>query len=236
MRRIIPGIIVLAMLLASCSANSDEEAVPPSSSAAPVISEAPSPTASESPTPAPAALTPMQAMIKQVSALIDTGEAFDTGSYVPGEIPAGEYAFVGLSSGTKYWSEKDVSGDILDNENFDTFGYVYVQGTGNVTTRGALVAMSALPTLGVSGAKELWEILNEEPSGYLGVGMYKIGMDLPAGTYTLSAVNSSRGYGSVLTGPVGNNDIVDNEIFDGKWQVSVGDGQYLEVSRAEILQ
>ncbi|WP_349430226.1 hypothetical protein [Weissella confusa] len=166
----------------------------------------------------------------KVSNLIKQGKAFGPRSYTAGQVPAGEYVFVATKYGaSKYYSEDDAAGEIIDNENFSSFGYVQVHATGNLTTRGTLVNVDSLGELGVSGAKELYEKLNDKQN-YNGPGMYKIGVDLPAGMHTVSSTGSA--YVAVVTGPVGNSDIVDNENFNGDYAVNLADGQYLEMSRA----
>ena len=177
--------------------------------------------------------TPKQVLLKSISGLAASKRAFDAGSYVAGDIPEGEYVFISMDSGGSYYSEEDGSGNIIDNENFDSFGYVYVHGLGNITTRGIMVSVGALSELDVSGAREMYEKLNEV-SGYNQAAWYKIGTDLPAGSYVFESYGS--GYGAVMTGPVGNSDIVDNENFNGKWSANVTDGQYLKLSRARLLE
>lgn len=49
----------------------------------------------------------------------------------------------------------------MDNENFDSFGYVYVRGAGNIQTRGVLIRVDAFEKLGVKSAKEIYEQLND---------------------------------------------------------------------------
>ena len=63
---------------------------------------------------------------------------------------------------------------------------------------------------------------------------YKVGIDIPSGTYVLESYGS--GYVAIMSGPVGKSDIIDNENFDGRYSVTVTDGQYLKVSRANISQ
>ncbi len=177
-------------------------------------------------------LTEREKMILKVSELFDKDLAFDVGSYVMGDIPKGEYAFIGINS-SKYYCEEDAAGNIIDNENFQSFGYVYVHGLGNIETRGVLVSVSAFADLGVNGAKQLYEIINEQPN-YTQSGMYKIGVDIPAGIYTVES--TGKGYFALLTGPVGNNDIIDNDNFTGRKQISASSGQYLELNRVTISQ
>ena len=164
--------------------------------------------------------------------LMDDKTVFDVGDYIAGDIPKGEYAFIGINKG-KYYCEEDTAGNIIDNENFQSFGYVYVHGVGNVETDGVLVNVDAFERIGVTGAKELYEILTEQ-SDYNQGGMYKIGTDIPAGLYTLESTGNA--YMALLSGPVGNNDIIDNDNFNGRKQVSTQNGQYLELYKAIISE
>lgn len=178
-------------------------------------------------------LTESEKMINKISSLINAGLAFDAGNYTAGDIPKGEYAFVKFSGSGSYYCEKDAGDNIIDNENFDSFGYVQVHAAGSLTTKGVLVSTSAFGTLGVSGAKEIYEILNNKENYNQGA-WYKVGTDIPEGTYTVESIGSA--YYAIMTGPVGNSDIVNNDNFNGKEQVRVKNGQYLKVSRATITK
>lgn len=177
--------------------------------------------------------TPQVKMINQLTQLMDEGLAFDAGSYIQGDIPKGEYAFIPFSGGGQYYSEEDQAGNIVDNENFDSFGYVFVQEVGNLKTDGVLVNVSMLESLGVAGAKELYEIVNEQ-SDYLAAGYYKVGTDIEPGKYVIESYGDA--YVALMTGPVGNSDIVDNENFNGKYSVNAQTGQYLTISRGMIIE
>lgn len=176
--------------------------------------------------------TAKELMLENINGLIGTKEAFDTGSYVKGDIPAGEYAFMPFAGSGKYYSEEDSAGNIIDNENFDSFGYVHVQGAGNIQTQGVLIKVDVFEKLGVKSAKEIYEKLNDA-TDYKDSAMYKVGVDIVPGTYTVESYG--QGYVEVMSGPVGNSDIVDNEIFNGKYSVSVSAGQYLKVSKGKLL-
>lgn len=177
--------------------------------------------------------TPQQKMLEGISALFASKQAFDTGSYIKGDIPPGEYAFVSFAGSGKYYSENDASNNIIDNNNFDSFGYVYVHGAGNIETQGVLVSTAAFPTLGVTGSKQIYEILNGV-SDYKDAGFYKVGVDIPAGSYVLESYG--EGYAAVLAGPIGKSDIVDNELFNGRYSVTISNGQYLQMSQSKITQ
>ena len=172
-------------------------------------------------------------MAQDILALVDSKLVFDTGSYIQGDIPAGEYAFISFDGSGKYYVEKDNAGNIIDNENFDSFGYVYVHGAGNIQTKGALINISAFPQLGVTSAKEIYEKMNDVQN-YQDAAYYKVGVDIPAGSYVFESYGN--GYVAIMAGPVGKSDIIDNDNFNGRYSITVTDGQYLKLSRAKISQ
>lgn len=178
-------------------------------------------------------LTPEGKIIYNIFELMDEGRVFDAGSYIPGDIPEGEYIFSKFDGSGQYYAEKELNGNIIDNENFDSFGYVYVHGVGNIETGGVLISVDDLDEIEASGAKEIYEILNSTTS-YKDSGYYKVGVDIDPGEYVIESVG--RGYVAVMSGPVGNSDIVNNENIDGRFAVSVQEGQYLKVSGAAIAE
>ncbi|PZX08287.1 uncharacterized protein YgiM (DUF1202 family) [Psychrobacillus insolitus] len=177
--------------------------------------------------------TPYKAMVRKVNALISEGRAFTDGSYTIGEIPQGEYAFISLADDFNYYSEEYLSGEIIDNEIFESFGYVYVHEAGNIQTEGLLIDLDSLSSLGVTGAKGIYEVLNNVKN-YNDSGMYKVGLDIQAGYYVIES--SSEAYVALLTGPIGRNDIIDNDFFDGRYALSISEGQYLQISGGTILK
>ena len=199
------------------------------------------PTQSADKTPTPTKEpTRQEKMITDIQKLMEEKLAFDTGNYIKGDIPVGEYAFITFKKSGVYYEEEDANGDILDNENFSTFGYVKVQGTGNLTTRALLVSVNAFGRLGVSGAKELYEVINGK-TDWNGEGFYKVGVDIPAGEYVLQSVEGKSSYYAILKGPIGGgggslNGIVKNDNFQGRTAVKVSNGQYIEVNRATITK
>ena len=168
--------------------------------------------------------------LEMIADLIDQDRAYDTGNYAVGTIQPGEYAFISLNSGGMYYSEEDLSGNIIDNEIFSSFGWVYVHGVGNVDTSGVLVRQDDFASLGVASAKELYLILNNLNVDYNQSGYYKVGVDIQQGQYMLTSTGD--GYASLNTGPVGNSEIIDNELFNGTYSIFLIDGQYFELSRA----
>lgn len=215
--------LIMTILFSACNTNTTADKHVPTST--------PQITASPTFTPEPI-FSEREEMILTIGVLFDNDLAFDVGDYIPGDIPKGEYAFIGINN-SKYYCEKDIAGSIIDNENFQSFGYVYVHGVGNVETDGVLVRVEALDILEVSGAKELYEILTEQ-SDYNQGGMYKIGIDIPAGLYTLESTGNA--YMALLSGPVGNNKIINNDNFNGRKQISTQNGQYLDLYKAIISE
>jgi hypothetical protein len=162
------------------------------------------------------------------SPLISKGVAYPAGSYAKGSIPSGEYAFISTSGG--YYAES-VNGEIIDNENFPSFGYVFVHGAGDIKTRGLLVRLQDLKGLGYSGAKQAYEALTNQ-SNYRYSGYYRVGTDIPAGAYTVESMG--RAYVEINEGPVGNSDIIENDNFNGSKSITIRGGQYLKLGKAEL--
>lgn len=160
--------------------------------------------------------------------LVSAGQAFEPGSYAKGKIPKGEYAYVGESEG--YFGE-ELNGQIIDNENFPSFGYVYVHGIGDIKTDGYLLSSVALSKLGYTSASDVYRALTKQKA-YNFSGMYKVGADLPAGNYVIESAGDA--YVSVNTGPLGNGEIVWNDNFHGTKTANLTNGQYLELNNASI--
>ena len=158
--------------------------------------------------------------------LVKRGLAFHSGSYAKGSIPSGQYVFISKTGG--YYSET-ANGEILDNENFSSFGYVYVHGLGDIKTRGLLVKLKGLKELGYSGAKDAYENLTKQ-TNYQASGHYLVGTDIRAGSHILKSNGS--GYVEVNRGPVGQSNIITNDNFNGTKTILVNVGEYVKLSRA----
>ncbi|WP_257827219.1 hypothetical protein [Burkholderia glumae] len=160
--------------------------------------------------------------------LVSARLAFEPGSYAKGTVPKGEYAYVGKSEG--YFGE-EINGHIIDNQIFPSFGYVFVQGVGDIKTAGYLLSPVALKKLGYKSASEVFRSLTGQDAYNLS-GMYKVGVDLPAGNYIIESTGTA--YVSVNTGPVGNGEIVWNDNFHGTKSANLTNGQYIELNNASI--
>ncbi len=176
-------------------------------------------------------LTEQDEKINDIVGLMDYENAFNSGDYAQGDIPKGEYAFLALDDGGNYYSEVDASGDIIANENFSSFGYVKIHEAGDITNDGVLINIDSFDDLEVAGAKELYEIVMDIED-YEDGAWYKVGTDIDPGEYTIESYGS--GYAAVMTGPVGNTDIVNNDNFNGEYTVHLEEGQFLNISKATI--
>ena len=72
----------------------------------------------------------------------------------------------------------------------------------------------------------------EYPEGVYGPGTYKVGVDLPAGEYKLTAEKDDTGYFEVKVDVSSDGGIESNSLFKGNEYVVVRDGEYLSVNRA----
>ena len=143
--------------------------------------------------------------------------------YLPGmykvgsDLPAGEYCFVATGgSGYGCVSKDSNQNDILENEMFEHTWFVTVSdGQYLEASRCAFVVAADV-------------VLNIEPDGSFEEGMYRVGIDIPAGEYKLTTDDS--GYYCIYKDSVPPFDIVSNDLFDGSSYVTVKDGQYLMTS------
>ena len=95
-----------------------------------------------------------------------------------------------------------------------------------------MIDLDSLSSLGVT-TKGIYEVLNNVKN-YNDSGMYKVGINIQAGYYVIES--SSEAYVELLTGPIGRNDIIDNDFFDGRYALRISEGQYLQVSGGTILK
>lgn len=140
---------------------------------------------------------------------------------VGSDIKAGEY-IIRTNDSCYYSVSTDSSGSlesIVQNDNFKGYAYVTVaDGQYLEISRGEFIDVASAPILSATS----------------GEGMYKVGRDIKAGEYKVSAVES--GYVAVLTSSKGGIDsIVTNDNFTGEKYITVADGQYLEMSRCKII-
>lgn len=70
---------------------------------------------------------------------------------------------------------------------------------------------------------------------YYGPGMYKVGVDIPAGEYNVKAEIGELGYLEVSSDPNGTS-IITNDAFENNSYISISDGQYLKLESCYISQ
>ena len=152
---------------------------------------------------------------------------YPDGTYLAGQdIPAGEYVIIVASDNLTYFAiTSDTSGSlasIIANGNFYNRSIVTVEpGEYLLFTQGRLYPIDEAPRMG---------------SGTWPEGMYKIGVDLPAGEYL--ARSTTPIMGSLIIYPNSRHSIGDMtaiENFNGELSFSVTDGQYLLLSKAELI-
>lgn len=146
---------------------------------------------------------------------------YEAGMYKVGtDIPAGEYY---VCATTNYGCYICVSSDsngknILENENFDTLHYITVEnGQYLEVKRGKFTSVDGFETA-------------FDPS-YVIEGMYRVGIDIPAGEYKLSQDSTYSGYYCIYDNSTVDRDIQANDNFDNTSYVTVRKGQYLLLNR-----
>lgn len=148
---------------------------------------------------------------------------YSSGMYKIGtDMPAEEYLIT--SSSGYYEVTSDSTGSfesIITNDNYTNRAYITVQEgqyfsfDGTATPVGEAAAYSSV-------------------DGTYPEGMYLVGKDIPAGEYKLSS--SGSGYYEVTSDSTGNFDsIVSNDNFEGDKYLTISDGQYLKLNRAQIV-
>ncbi|CEQ03000.1 cell wall binding protein [[Clostridium] sordellii] len=160
--------------------------------------------------------------VEQVSEETKNTFELSDGMYKVGEdIDAGEYLLVGDGPYAYYQVSNDSTGDaesIISNDNFSTNRYLTVSDGQYLQTKGCKIV------------KPSEIVLNMDEANTLKDGMYKVGVDIPAGEYKVTS-NEATGYVEVTNSSNGNiNEIVSNDNFEGEKYVTVSEGQYLKLA------
>jgi hypothetical protein len=166
----------------------------------------------------PAAPSSETSPVKNTSA-----KSYKAGMYKVGsELPAGEYIFEGTSTAAYYAVSSDSSGElesiiVNDTLNKGNFSYIIVKdGDYLKTERGRLVPAADLNIQPKS-------LDNIPPS------TYKVGKDIPAGEYKLTANNDSA-YWERSSNPRDSIDgIIANDIISDTAYVTVKAGEYFKI-------
>lgn len=149
------------------------------------------------------------------------------GMYKAGlDLPAGEYVLVAEDSNLA------LTGDALHRES-GQFATIIFNRTYLYLEQGEFISFDMGQLYDVADAPAIPE------QGNLPQGAYKIGTDLPAGTYTLVTTNLQyRSSFTVHANPrlVTSVAPLQSEFFNGETTVTVSDGQYLDVLQADIVR
>lgn len=137
---------------------------------------------------------------------------------VGSDIPAGEYLFVitDTSGGYVCVSADSNKEDIIENELVELCWFATLEDGQYLEVRDCAFLHAELGTL------------NTNADGSFSAGMYRVGIDIPAGEYKLTSDDS--GYWCIYSSSELPLDIVSNDLFDGSSYVTVKDGQYLKIS------
>jgi hypothetical protein len=148
----------------------------------------------------------------------EIGNVYLPGTYKVGvDIPPGEYVIFG--SGYMKVSSDSNGKNIITNNNYRNIQYIsFKDRTYFEFDDGKAYPVDSAPIIDVS-------------SGILPDRIYKIGRDIPAGEYKVSAF--ATGYWAVLSSSLGGS-IVSNNRFEGDNFVTVQDGEYLELHNCEL--
>lgn len=213
-KKVVATIGYLFIVLVVYGAVSGPKSTTTTSSSAASTSSTPTsstPTSSSS-TPSPQPVTP-------------SVKTYSAGMYKIGsDMPAGEYVLT-ADSMAYFQVAKDSTGgmdSILSNDNFTNRSIITVTDGQYLTLRGCT-------------AYAFKDALKVQPvDGYLSDGMYKVGVDLPAGEYKISATGDMA-YNEVSSDSTHSmNSIVSNDNFQGEKYITIKDGQYLKLNNAKL--
>lgn len=146
------------------------------------------------------------------------------GSYKVGsDIPAGEYLFVitDTSGGYVCVSADSNKDDIIENEIVELCWFATVEDGQYLEVRDCAFIKAESATLNINA------------DGSFSSGMYRVGIDIPAGEYKLTTADT--GYWCIYKDSVVPFDILNNDVFDASSYVTVKDGQYLKISNCTAV-
>lgn len=146
---------------------------------------------------------------------------YRAGMYKVGtDLPAGEYLFFSNSSQRAYVcaSLDSNQNDIIENENFSNSFFMTVANGQYLEAKRCYFVKASDYTVPI----------NED--GTLDEGMYRVGVDISAGEYKLTA-EEDRAYWCLYSDSIIPFDIDDNDNFEGSTYVTVREGQCLIIKR-----
>ena len=156
----------------------------------------------------------------------DTASSLEDGWYGEGQYLAGQDIDAGVyyvqpQPGCYVEVTRDTSGTYearVSNQQVETSTYISVENGQYLTVRsGKFTKLANAPAVNVL-------------DGEHHTGLFLVGRDIPAGTYTVSVWNADHGYYEINSSCTGlHNDIIKCETFTGAKTVALTQGQYLYV-------
>lgn len=123
---------------------------------------------------------------------------------------------------------RDTSGSVdavITNKNFRTHSFITVHEGEYLTVERATLMeaeQAVVPTF---------------TDGVLGDGVYRVGIDIPPGTYLVVPTSNVAGYYQIATDSRGTaSNIVSNANFSEEISITLVEGQYLTLTRAQIIE
>lgn len=165
-----------------------------------------------------------------VENLKPTTKTIKAGMYKVGkDISAGEYLIT--SNSGSYASYYEVTSDstgnvdsILSNDIFSGTRYITLKNGQYIKIEDSTMILSK------------YAKAQKAKNGKFGNGMYKIGLEIPAGEYIIMS-NSSDAYYEVRNDSLGDVDgVVTNDIFSGSRYITVEKGQYLILNNCYLIE
>jgi hypothetical protein len=152
-------------------------------------------------------------------------KTYKSGQYKVGtDLPAGEYvaiaksdAYIEIAKDSKGAIESILANDIFINRSIIT------------VSDGQYLKLQNCELYPAKDAPKV-----QPKNGFLPSGMYKIGVDLPAGEYNVISEGGDSYVEVSKSSKHSIDDIISNDIFQGNKYVSVLDGQYVKFFKAKI--
>ena len=220
---IIAGAIIAVLAVGAANSDADDTDVPEESSAATVNYVLADTTADkESSTITAKAKTIIDETTE--AATIEekaTAKYYQEGVYKIGkDLPAGEYLLISYDDryvgGYMCVSSDSNQNDIIHNELFLTFHYITVE-------NGQYLELTRCGAVSVEEDSLTFKSYDD-----LGPGMYKVGVDIPAGEYKLTADKGAlAAYSCIYDNSTASRKIISNDIINNNAYVTVKQGQYL---------
>lgn len=203
------GIVFLALIVIGAASGGENNPPVAASPVTPAASEQPAEQATVPEAPAPVEDLSIKAAMYKIGT----------------DMPAGEYVLIGNSGGAYFQLSKDSTGtldSIIANDLFSNRAYITVSDGQYFEFKNA----KAYPTASAPAV--------EPVNGTLEEGMYRVGLDVPAGEYKVTAPGD--GYVEVSKNSSHTLDsIVSNDLFSGEKYVSFKDGQYIKLRGASLI-